>query len=637
MKISLRLVDSAAVSQGPTPPGEELLFGRIAVHLKFITAQDLAMVTSAQQRAGVWRPLGEMLIDEGLLTEDQVQYVLAFQRERVAAAGAATKPAATSTTPATSTAATSSKPAASTTATPTSSTSTKTAAPSDAIRAFAMEDDEPPAPSRAAAPASTPGFRAPPTSNTSNSTSASTTVAPPGATPGFRAPPTSNATMAPASTPGLRAPPSSNPFQAAKSDPSAAASTSTPAFRPPPPSGFGAPRTDPGAGAPAAPALTVVPASAPLPPRPANAVAVVVVDEQGRPVPRSTTDTAPLHRVLRAAIAENASDIHMHSGARLRFRINGALREMSDELLSPWHVGPTVLAALTESEYEQFCADGEVDFPYTAAGIGRFRCNLYRQQHGIDAVFRSVPDRPPSLADLGLPAALGKLANYHQGIVLFTGPSGCGKSATMNAVLNLVNQDRTDHILTIEDPVEVLHESAQSIVNQRQAKTHTASFGRALRAALREDPDVICIGEMRDFETISLAVSAAETGHLVMGTLHTSSAIRTIGRVLGVFPPNQQDQVRSMVAESLRAIVSQRLVARADGKGRVAALEILYVNQAVANLIRENRTMMIKSVLQTGQASGMCSLDNSLEALVKDGTITKQEAARHAEEPKKFQ
>lgn len=611
------------------------------------------MVTSAQQRAGVWRPLGQMLIDEGLITEAQVQTVLAFQRERMAAAGAAPKkPApAASTSPSkpapTPTTSTQTKPA-----TAPQTTSTKPAAPSDAIRAFMMEDDDPP-PARAAtaAPASTPGFRAPPSSNSANSAS----VAPPGATPGFRAPPTSNAAVAPpASTPALRAPPTSNPsntsnattpFNGPKSDPSAfrgpppsnpnnaAPSTaSTPAFRPPPPSGFGAPRTDPGA-----PALTVVPMSAPLPPRPPDARPLVLVDERGQPVPRSSTDTGPLHRVLRAAIAENASDIHMHSGARLRFRINGTLREMSDDLLSPWHVGPTVLAALTDDEYASFCADGEVDFPYTAAGIGRFRCNLYRQQHGVDAVFRSVPDRPPSLAELGLPAALGKLANYHQGIVLFTGPSGCGKSATMNAVLNLVNQDRADHILTIEDPVEVLHESAQSIVNQRQAKTHTASFGRALRAALREDPDVICIGEMRDFETISLAVSAAETGHLVMGTLHTSSAIRTIGRVLGVFPPNQQDQVRSMVAESLRAIVSQRLVARADGKGRVAALEILYVNQAVANLIRENRTMMIKSVLQTGQASGMCSLDNSLEALVKDGTITKQEAARHAEEPKKFQ
>lgn len=567
-----------------------MLFGRIAVHLKMITAQDLAIVTSAQQRAPVWRPLGQMLVDEGLINEEQVQQVLAFQRAR--AGGAAPQPKPPTPPP---------------TSPPSPSPSRSTA--SDAIRDFARELDDPP-PKKSA-----PAFASPPPAFAQPMAS-SFAPAPPGARP----------------TGGeFRAPPHSDPFQMPKTDPSRAAARSTPSTPPTAPVAASMPRTSS--------AITILPvaASAPLPSTPPGfQPAVAVLDREGRPTARNT-DVSPLHRVLAEAVRLGASDIHMHSAARLRFRIAGSMREMGDELLSPWRVGETVLAALSDDEYSLFCVDGEIDFPYTAPGIGRFRCNIYKQQHGIDAVFRSLPPHPPSLEELGLPAEFGKLANHHQGIVLFTGPSGCGKSATMSAVLNLVNQSRPDHIVTIEDPIEVLHESAQSIVNQRQAKTHTASFGRALRAALREDPDVICIGEMRDYETISLAVSAAETGHLVMGTLHTSSAIRTIGRVLGVFPPQQQDQVRSMVAESLRAVISQRLVARADGKGRVPALEILYVNQAVANLIRENRTMMIKSVLQTGQATGMCSLDNSLEALVKDGTITRQEAARHADEPKKFQ
>ena len=413
-------------------------------------------------------------------------------------------------------------------------------------------------------------------------------------------------------------------------------STTQPVFgvRAPPAPTFTSPPTAPSAtsAAPASSKSTVVP----LPPPPADyQPAVAEVRRDGTLSPRSTNLTA-LHRVLGEAVRAGASDVHFHERSRLRFRLNGRLTEMNDDLLSPYEVGQTVVAPLTEAQYDTLCREGELDFPYSAPGIGRFRVNLFKQQHGIDAVFRSVPAQPPSLEELGLPETLGKLANYHQGIVLFTGPSGCGKSATMGAVLNLVNRERTDHIITIEDPIETLHPSLQAIVNQRQAKKHTASFGRALKAALREDPDVIVIGEMRDYETISLAISAAETGHLVMGTLHTGGAIRTISRVLGVFPPAQQAQVRSMVSESLRAVVSQRLVTRADGKGRVAALEVLYVNQAVANLIRDNRTIQIKSVLQTGISQGMTSLDNSLENLVKAGTIKREEAARHADEPKKF-
>ena len=302
---------------------------------------------------------------------------------------------------------------------------------------------------------------------------------------------------------------------------------------------------------------------------------------------------------------------------------------------------PTMAAAaiaeiLSPAEREILERTGQVDLAYDAPGLGRFRTNVYRQARGTDAVFRAIPPEPPTLESLGLPASLAKFADYHQGLVLVTGPAGCGKSATLAALVHLINASRRDHIITIEDPIEVIHPSLSCVVNQREVGNHTQSFSRALRAALREDPDVIAIGELRDLETISLAITAAETGHLVIATLHTSSAIRTINRLLGVFPPNQQEQIRTMLSESLRAVISQRLVARADGTGRVAALEILIATKAVGNLIRENKTFQLKSVLQTGSTHGMFLLDFSLTELVKSGVITKEEGLRHAEDPAKF-
>jgi twitching motility protein PilT len=221
-------------------------------------------------------------------------------------------------------------------------------------------------------------------------------------------------------------------------------------------------------------------------------------------------------------------------------------------------------------------------------------------------------------------------------MVLVTGPANCGKSSTLAALVRILNEERRDHILTIEDPIEYVHESKRCVVNQRSVGRDTGSFARALRAALREDPDVIVIGELRDFETISLALTAAETGHLVLGTLHTNGAVRTINRMVGVFPADQQEQVRSMVSESLRAVVSQRLVANAEGNGRVPALEILMVNKAVGNLIRENKTFQIHSQLQMGAAQGMCLMDDSLNRLVKEKVVTKEEALRHAEDAKRI-
>ena len=356
------------------------------------------------------------------------------------------------------------------------------------------------------------------------------------------------------------------------------------------------------------------------------------------PRPRPTWRTAErrLDTLLAQAVEMNASDVHVHSLAPLKVRVNGQLQDLENEVLDPRLADEIIREVLTLEQRSALDAHGQVDFAYTLPGIGRFRSNAYRQQRGVDAVFRAIPPEPPTLTDLGLPTSLARFCNFHQGMVLVTGPAGCGKSSTLAALLRIINEDRRDHIITVEDPIEYIHRSQQCVVNQRQVGRHTGTFARALRAALREDPDVIALGELRDLETISLALTAAETGHLVIATLHTSNAIRTINRVLGVFPPEQQDQIRTMVSESLRAVVSQRLVTRADGQGRVPALEVLVCNKAVGNLIRENKTFQIRSVLQTGANQGMCLLDASLADLVKKGTITREEAARHADDPAKF-
>jgi twitching motility protein PilT len=251
-------------------------------------------------------------------------------------------------------------------------------------------------------------------------------------------------------------------------------------------------------------------------------------------------------------------------------------------------------------------------------------------------VFHFIPAEPPLLSELGLPAVAARLINHHNGIVLITGPSGSGKTSTMAALINLMNEERADHVLSIEDPIEFLHTSKRCVVNQREVNRHTRWFSAALRSALREDPDVICIGELRDLETISLALSAAETGHLVLGTLHTQGSVRTINRIIGAYPASQQAQVRMMLSESLRAIISQKLLPRADGTAMVMACELLMMNIAASNLIRENRTFQLGSVFQTGRSRGMRSMDDSLQELVGKGLISKKEAALHADDPRLF-
>jgi twitching motility protein PilT len=350
---------------------------------------------------------------------------------------------------------------------------------------------------------------------------------------------------------------------------------------------------------------------------------------------QASDDAAALHALLRRGIEAGASDVHLHSGIPLRFRRHGRFEPQGDPIEAA-ACERLVLAALTPQQRARFEAAGELDFAYGVPELGRFRCNVYRQQRGVDGVFRCIPAVPPTLDQLGLPGALAKFTNYHQGLVLVTGPANCGKTSTLAALVDIINEERPDHILTIEDPIEYLHPSKRGTVNQRTVGPHTSSFARALRAALREDPDVIVIGELRDLETTSLALTAAETGHLVLATMHTNSAIRTLNRIVGVFPADQQEQVRNMISDSLRAIVTQRLVARADGGGRVPALEILVVNKAVGNLIRESKTFQIPSILQMGAAQGMCGMDDSLAKLVKAGAISRDEALRHCEDQKRI-
>lgn len=391
----------------------------------------------------------------------------------------------------------------------------------------------------------------------------------------------------------------------------------------------------PAAGGPAVPPVRPTSAPRSAAERPATAptpAPAAPVRESAEP---TAQDGQALLALLRSVVRHGASDLHLHAGSPPRLRVAGSLQAVG-ELLPADRIERMVLSVLDPEQRRQLAERGELDVCHTVADIGRFRANLYRQQRGLDGVFRFIPAVPPTLEDLSLPASLARLTSYHQGMVLVTGPAGCGKSSTLAALVNLVNEERWEHILTIEDPIEYVHPSKRCLVNQRSVQRHTQSFARALRAALREDPDVIVIGELRDLETISLALTAAETGHFVLATLHTDNAVRTVNRLVGSYPADQQDQVRAMLSESLRAVVSQRLLPLADGAGRVPACETMLVNRAVANLIRENKTFQIHSILQTGASQGMALLDNAIRDLVARGLVTREEAARHVEDAKAF-
>jgi twitching motility protein PilT len=289
-----------------------------------------------------------------------------------------------------------------------------------------------------------------------------------------------------------------------------------------------------------------------------------------------------------------------------------------------------------EHKIKQFEETGDVDFAYEIPGLARYRANFFQQQFGCAAVFREIPSKIVSAADLGLPAVVSKLASLPRGLVLVTGPTGSGKSTTLAAIINEANITRKDHIITIEDPVEFVHQSQSCIVNHREVGKHTKTFTAALRGALREDPDIILVGELRDLETISLAVEAASTGHLVFGTLHTTSAPKTVDRIIEVFPSAEQMQIRSTLADGLRAVIAQVLFKRVDKKGRCAALEILIANSAVRNLIREAKTFQIPSMIQTGKKYGMQLLDDAIQELLQKGWISGDEAYLKANDKQRF-
>jgi twitching motility protein PilT len=357
----------------------------------------------------------------------------------------------------------------------------------------------------------------------------------------------------------------------------------------------------------------------------------------GDPVMDDRTKPPFLVRALRFAVQNKASDLHVHTGAPLIARAHGRLLPFQNSKpLEPNQSEKAIAQVLDDEQWTKLMTAGEVDFALKVPGLGRFRVNAYRQHRGLDIVFRILPPEPPTLADLGLPNTLERLVDFRTGLVLCTGPVGCGKTTTLAALLNVVVKSRKDHVITIENPVEFAYSGGQAVVTQRQIGQHTRSFARALRAALREDPDVIAITELRDRETIGLALTAAETGHLVLGTLHTGSAAQTIGRIVNAFPADEQALVRATVSESLRAVVSQRLVPRVDGKGRALALEVLMVNTAVTNLIREEKEYQLNSLMQTGKSQGMVTLDDSLAALLAAGTIDKDQARRFAENKDRF-
>jgi len=329
----------------------------------------------------------------------------------------------------------------------------------------------------------------------------------------------------------------------------------------------------------------------------------------------------------------DASDLHLATGAQPSWRRYGNLQPIWNNaaILTAEDARRLAYGFLGETQVKQLESRGDVDFAYSP-DFGRFRCSVVQQRLGIDMVFRVIKTQIKTVEELGLPDTVKTLTRFHNGLILVTGPVGCGKSTTLAALVDSINAERQDHIITLEDPIEYVIEPKGCHVNQREVHTHTASFAAALRGALREDPDVIMVGEMRDLETISLAITAAETGHLVLGTLHTGSAARTLDRVLDVFPIDQRDQIRIMVSESLRGILSQQLVPKIDGNGRVMALEVLVNTPAVGNCIREGKTYMLGGVMQTGKSVGMVTMDDALRNLYSEGQISREECESRAED-----
>jgi twitching motility protein PilT len=333
---------------------------------------------------------------------------------------------------------------------------------------------------------------------------------------------------------------------------------------------------------------------------------------------------------------QGASDLHLVAGQQPVIRIGGEMERVKYDVLDNDDLRSMLYEIAPEHKIKQFEETGDMDFAYEVPELARYRGNFFKQQHGVAAVFREIPSKILTVEQLGLPLIVAKLASLPRGLVLVTGPTGSGKSTTLAAIIDEANRTRRDHIITIEDPLEFVHESQGCIINHREVGLHTKSFAAALRGALREDPDIILVGEMRDLETISLAIEAASTGHLVFGTLHTSSTSKTVDRVVEVFPATEQAQIQSTLADSIRAVLSQTLFKRVDKWGRCAALEIMIANPAVRNLIRESKTFQIPSMIQTGKKYGMQLLDDSIMELVNRGWISVDDAYNKCNDKAKF-
>ena len=333
---------------------------------------------------------------------------------------------------------------------------------------------------------------------------------------------------------------------------------------------------------------------------------------------------------------QGASDLHLVSGQPPALRLRGEMERIKYKVLENDDLKSMLYEIAPEDKVKVFEETGDVDFGYEIPGTARYRANFFMQKYGVAAVFRQIPEEIMTADMLGLPPVVSRLASLPRGLVLVTGPTGSGKSTTLAAIIDEANKTRKDHIITVEDPVEFVHKSQACIINHREVGLHTKSFTAALKGALREDPDIILVGEMRDLETISLAIEAASTGHLVFGTLHTSSAPKTVDRVIEVFPASEQSQIRSTLADGLRAVIAQVLFKRVDKPGRCAALEILIANPAVRNLIREGKTHQINSMIQTGKKYGMQLLDDAVMELLNKGWISPDEAYVKSNDESKF-
>ncbi|HJM47309.1 MAG TPA: type IV pilus twitching motility protein PilT [Candidatus Marinimicrobia bacterium] len=343
-----------------------------------------------------------------------------------------------------------------------------------------------------------------------------------------------------------------------------------------------------------------------------------------------------IDELLNYALDSGASDLHLSVGSKPMVRINGTMHPLNLEIMTKELMESILPQVLSDEQVSKFRKEKEIDFSAKMDGKGRFRVNFFSQLNGIAGVFRTIPDIIKSFEDLGIPPILKDLCLRNRGLILLTGPTGSGKSTTLATMVDHINENRSCHIITIEDPVEYFHSSNSSLINQRELGANTHSFSNALRAALREDPDVILVGEMRDLETTSLSLTAAETGHLVMSTLHTSSAVKAIDRVIDIYPEGQKTQVRSMMSESLVAVIAQKLLPTRDGKGRVPACEVMIATTAIRNLIREDRIYQIPSLMQSGGVEGMQTLDQELQRLLSQGVIDRATAEAVADNPKLF-